>query len=71
MARVGLAVALVPQGELALLRLLKLLRGRSEEDQDTFKGDIGPHGGDEVSSMEGDNPPVGVRVEDSAQTPCL
>ena len=33
---------------------------------------LGPHGGDDVSSMEGgDNPPVGVRVEDSAETPCL
>ena len=37
----------------------------------TFKRSMGPHGGDDVSSMEGDNPPVGVRVEDSAGTPCL
>ena len=42
-----------------------------EEDQDTFKRNMGPHAGDEVSSMEGDNPPVGVRVKDSAETQCL
>ena len=52
-------------------RLLELSRGTSEEDQDTFKRNMGPHGGDDVPSMEGDNPPVGVRVEDSAETPCL
>ena len=34
----------------------------------TFKRNMGPHGGDDVSSVEGDNPPVGVRVEDSAET---
>ena len=51
-------------------RLLELLRGMSEEDQDTFKRNMGPHGGDDVPSMEGDNPPVGVRVEDSTETPC-
>ena len=42
----------------------------SEEDQATFKRNMGPHGGDDVCSIEGDNP-VGVRVEDSAETPCL
>ena len=52
-------------------RLLELPHGMSEEDQATFKRNMGPHGGDDVSSMEGDNPPVGVRVEDSAETPCL
>ena len=58
-ARVGLAVVRVPRGEL------------SEEDQDTFKRNMGPHGGDDVSSMEGDNPPVGVCVQDSAKAQCL
>ena len=52
-------------------QLLELLRGMSEEDQNTFKRNMGPHGGDDVSSVEGDNPQVGVRVEDSAETPCL
>ena len=37
----------------------------------TFKRNMGPHGGDDVSSMEGDNHQVGVRVEDPAETPCL
>ena len=44
-------------------RLRELLRGKSEEDQDTFK--------DGVSSVECDNPQVGIRVEDPAETPCL
>ena len=52
-------------------RLLELLRGMSEEDQDTFKRDMGPHGGDDEFSVEGDYPPIGVRVEDLADTPCL
>ena len=52
-------------------RLQKLPHGMSEEDQATFKRNMRPHGGDDTSSMEGDNPPVGVRVEDSAETPCL
>ena len=33
-------------------RLLELLRGMSEKDQDTFKRNMGPHGGDDVSSKE-------------------
>ena len=57
--------------EISPARLLELLHGMSEEDQATFKRNMGPHGGDDVSSIEGDNSPVGVRVEDSAQTPCL
>ena len=52
-------------------RLLELLHGFSEEDQATFKRNMGPRGGDDVYSVEGDNPPVGLRVEDSAETPCL
>ena len=52
-------------------QLLELLRGMSEEDQNTFKRNMGPHGGDDVSSVEGDNPQVGVPVEDPAETPCL
>ena len=52
-------------------RLLELLHGMSEEDQATFKRDMGPHGGDELSSVEGDLSPVGVRVEDLTETPCL
>ena len=51
-------------------RLLELLHGMSEEDQATFKRNMGPHGGDEVSSIECDNP-GGIRVVDSAETPCL
>ena len=43
----------------------------SEEDQNTFKRNMGPHGGRDVSSVEGDNPQVGVRVEDLSETPCL
>ena len=50
-------------------QLLELLRGMSEEDQNTFKRNMGPHGGDDVSSIEGDNP-GGIRVVDSAETPC-
>ena len=52
-------------------QLLELSRGMSEEDEKTFKRNMGPHGGDDVSSTEGDNPQVGVRVEDPAETPCL
>ena len=51
--------------------LLELLRGTSEEDQNTFKRNMGTHGGSDVSSVEGDNPQIGVRVEDPAGTPCL
>ena len=43
----------------------------SEEDQNTFKRNMGPHGGDDVSSMEGDNPQVGDGVKDLAEAPCL
>ena len=42
--------------------LMELLRGMSEEDQ---------HGGDDVSSLEGDKPQVGVRGQDLTETPCL
>ena len=52
-------------------QLLELLRGVSEEDQNTLKRNMGPHGGDDGSSMAGDNPQVGVRVEDPAETLCL
>ena len=52
-------------------RLLELLHGVSEEDQATLKRNMGPHGGDELSSVEGDLSPVGVLVEDSAETLCL
>ena len=51
-------------------RLLELVQGMSEEDQATFKRNMGPHGGDDVSDIEGDNP-CGIRVEVSAETPCL
>ena len=40
---------------MCLARLLELLHGMSEEDQATFKRNMGPHGGDDVSSIEGDN----------------
>ena len=51
-------------------RLLELSHGMSEKDQATFKRNMGPHGGDDVSSIEGDHP-GGIRVVDSAETPCL
>ena len=51
-------------------RLLELFHGMAEEDQATFNRNMGPHGVDDLSSIEGDNP-VGVRVEDPAETPCL
>ena len=51
-------------------RLHELLHGMSEEVQATFKRNMGPHGGDDVSSIEGDNP-GGLRVVDSAETQCL
>ena len=53
------------------LFLMELLRGMSEEDQATFKRKMGSHGGDDVSSLEGDKPPVGVRGQDLTETPCL
>ena len=42
-------------------QLLELLRGMSEEDQNTFKRNMGPHEGDDVSSVEGDNPQLGAK----------
>ena len=51
-------------------RLVELLRGMSEEDRATFKRNMGPHGGGDLSSVEGDNP-AGVCVEDPAETPFL
>ena len=50
---------------------MELLRGMSEEDQATFKRNMGSHGGDDVSSLEGDKPPVGVRGQDMTETKCL
>ena len=50
---------------------VELLRGMSEEDQATFKRNMGSHGGDDVSSLEGDKPPVGVRGQDMTETKCL
>ena len=41
--------------------LMELPRGMSEEDQATFKRNMGSHGGDDVSSLDGDKPQVGVR----------
>ena len=32
--------------------LMELMRGMSEEDQATFKRNMGSHGGDDVSSLE-------------------
>ena len=51
--------------------LTERLRGMSEEDQATFKRNMGSHGGDDVSSLEGDKPQVGVRGQDLTETPCL
>ena len=50
---------------------VELTRGMSEEDQATFKRNMGSHGGDDVSSLEGDKPQVGVRGQDMTETPCL
>ena len=44
-------------------QLLKILRGMSEEDQNTFHAS---HGAAWRSSMEGDTPQFCVRVEDPA-----
>ena len=53
-------------------RLLEILYGLSEEDQDLFKRNMGRHGRSDVSSMEDGPTEVGVptRVEDLAETPC-
>ena len=37
----------------------------------TFKRNYGSHGGDDVSSLEGDKPQIGVRGQDLTETPCL
>ena len=50
---------------------MELLCGMSEEDQATFKRNYGSYGGDDVSSLEGDKPQVGVRGQDLTETPCL
>ena len=51
--------------------LMELLRGMSEENQATFKRNMGSHGFDDVSSLEGDKPQVGVHGQDMTETPCL
>ena len=51
--------------------LMELLRGMSEEDKITFRRNYGPYGGDDVSSLEGDKPQVGVHGQDMTETPCL
>ena len=51
--------------------LIELLRGMSEEDQATFKRNMGSHGGNDVSSVVGDKPQAGVRGQDLTETPCL
>ena len=51
--------------------LMELMRGMSEEDQATFKRNMGSHGVDDVSSLEGDKPQVGVHGLDMTETPCL
>ena len=51
--------------------LMELMRGMSEEDQATFKRNMGSHGGDDVSSLEVDKPQVGARGQDMTETPCL
>ena len=50
---------------------MELMRGMSEENQATLKRNMGSHGGDDVSSLEGDKPQVGVRGQDMTETPCL
>ena len=51
--------------------VMELLRGMSEEDQATFMRNLGSHGLDDVSSLEGDKPQVGVHGQDMTETPCL
>ena len=51
--------------------LMELMRGMSEEDQATFKRNMGSHGGDDVSSLEGDKPQVGVHGQVLTETPYL
>ena len=51
--------------------VMELLRGRSEENQATFMRNLGSHGLDDVSSLEGDKPQVGVDGQDMTETPCL
>ena len=51
--------------------MMELLRGMSEENQATFKRNMGSHGVDDVSSLEGDKPQVGVHGQDMTETPCL
>ena len=49
--------------------LMELMRGMSEENQATFKRKMGSHGVDDVSSLEGDKPQVGVHGQDVTETP--
>ena len=51
--------------------VMELLRGMSEENQATFMRNLGSHGLDDVSSLEGDKPQVGVHGQDMTETPCL
>ena len=51
--------------------VMELLRGMSEENQATFMRNLGSHGLDDVSSLEGDKPQVGVLGQDMTETPCL
>ena len=51
--------------------IMEVLRGMSEENQATFKRNYGSHGGDDVFSLEGDKPQVGVHGQDMTETPCL
>ena len=51
--------------------LMELMRGMSEENQATVKRNMGSHGLDDVSSLEGDKPQVGVHGQDMTETPCL
>ena len=51
--------------------LMELMRGMSKENQSTFLRNLGSHGQDDVSSLEGDKPQVGVHGQDMAETPCL
>ena len=48
--------------------VMELLR---EENQATFMRNLGSHGLDDVSSLEGDKPQVGVHGQDMTETPCL
>ena len=70
LGRVGSAAVRGRLGGIDVNRLLEILHGLSEEDQDLSKRNMEKHGGSDVSSMEDGVTEVPARVEDPAETPC-